>query len=308
MAPRRHIRSVAVPVTLAAVAVPVTAALLVAWAVLLGSRVTRSPEAGDVWLLVLGAVAFAGIITILVLFSVFLAREIREVRRQDSFIDSVTHELKSPLASLRLCVETLGRHDLASEQHDTLRAMMMTDIDRLTSFIDDVLQANRLAHDAVTFDFAEVDVASLAHASVSAVTARRGVAEAAVDVDVPAGTTVTTDRAALELVLRNLIDNAVKYSNEPIEVRVVARRNPDGSFALSVSDRGIGIARDELERVFHRFYRGDRAEVRAQRGTGIGLYVVSSLVRNLGGTVHAESEGEGLGATLHVRLPPPERA
>lgn len=169
MARRRNLPSVAVPIIFGAATVPVTAALLVGWIVLLGRRIAQEELAGDVWLLVLGTIAFAAIITILVLFSYFLYREIREVRRQDSFIDSVTHELKSPLASIKLCLETLGRPELAAEQRQKLRDMMIHDVERLSGFIDDVLQASRLAHEAATINLSDVDLAELARSIAATV-------------------------------------------------------------------------------------------------------------------------------------------
>jgi signal transduction histidine kinase len=300
---RRHLPSIAVPITFGAVTVPITVALLAGWTVLLGRRIAVSPAAGDLWLLGLGALAFAAIITILVLFSVFLAREIREVRTQDSFIDSVTHELKSPLASLSLGLDTLGRHDLDASQRERVRTMMRADVDRLSCFIDDVLQASRLAHAPAPVDLAEVDVGELVARCAAAVSARHDVPDGAIALAVEPGLTVATDRAALEIVVKNLLDNAVKYSDGDVAVRVSARRNESGELALEVTDRGVGIDAADLRKVFRRFYRSDREAVRSRHGTGIGLFVVSCLVRNLDGRVTAHSEGRGLGATLRVTLP-----
>ena len=148
MARRRKIRSsISIPITLGAITVLLSLALLVGWSFLLGQKITRSADiAGDVWLLVLGALSFVLIIVVLVLFVISLARGIIEVRKQDTFIDSVTHELKSPLASLQLCLETLGREGLEDDAREKLRRMMLEDVDRLRAFIDDVLEANRLSY------------------------------------------------------------------------------------------------------------------------------------------------------------------
>ncbi|MFO0697251.1 MAG: HAMP domain-containing sensor histidine kinase [Polyangiales bacterium] len=304
MARRRNLPSVAVPIIFGAATVPVTAALLVGWIVLLGRRIAQEELAGDVWLLVLGTIAFAAIITILVLFSYFLYREIREVRRQDSFIDSVTHELKSPLASIKLCLETLGRPELAAEQRQKLRDMMIHDVERLSGFIDDVLQASRLAHEAATINLSDVDLAELARSIAATVAGRHRLREEAIRLEIPRGLVLTSDRPALELVLRNLLDNAVKYSNDPVTVTVRAFLEPKrGHLVLEVTDRGIGIERENLKRIFDRFYRVDHESVRRRKGTGLGLFVVSSLVRNLGGRITAHSEGVGHGTTMRVILP-----
>lgn len=304
MARRRNLPSAAVPIIFGAATVPVTAALLVGWIVLLGRRIAQEELAGDVWLLVLGTIAFAAIITILVLFSYFLYREIREVRRQDSFIDSVTHELKSPLASIKLCLETLGRPELAPEQRQKLRDMMIHDVERLSGFIDDVLQASRLAHEAATINLSDVDLAELVRSVAGTVAGRHRLREEAIRLEIPSGLVLTSDRPALELVIRNLLDNAVKYSNDPVRVTVRASIDPKrGRLVLEVTDRGIGIERENLKRIFDRFYRVDHESVRRRKGTGLGLFVVSSLVKNLGGSISAQSEGVGHGTTMRVILP-----
>lgn len=304
MATTRRLPSVAVPIVLGAVAVPITTALLVGWTILLGQRVSAEGIGVDKVLLVLGSVAFTSVITVLVLLSVFLVREIREVRRQDGFIDSVTHELKSPLASLKLCLETLGRSNLATEQREKLREMMLHDVDRLTAFIDDVLQASRLAHESATTNLDDVDVGTLLRSCAISVAHRHRIPEDAIRVDCPDGLFVVSDRTTLEISLKNLIDNAVKYSNENPVVDVVARADADRKrLEIVVRDNGIGIASGDLGRVFDRFYRVDDETVRRRKGTGLGLFVVSSLIRTLGGKVVAESEGLGKGTTMRVEVP-----
>jgi signal transduction histidine kinase len=255
---------------------------------------------------VLGVLAFVVIMTVLVMFSIFLAREILEVRRQDGFIDSVTHELKTPLASIKLCLQTLEREGVPADKRAALQKMMHDDVDRLATFIDDVLQASRLSHDDVGMDVDEVQLAALARHCAEVVLSRHKAPPGAIDVRVDPSFVVYTDHAALEIVVRNLLDNAVKYSRETIEVVVTARAE-DRQCVIEVTDRGIGIAPKDLKRIFQRFYRVPEERVRARKGTGLGLFVVSALVRNLGGSVEAESKGPGEGATLRVRIPMRER-
>ncbi|MFW6050657.1 MAG: sensor histidine kinase [Myxococcota bacterium] len=305
MARRRNIRSLSVPIALAATAVPLSVALLVGWTLVVSQNSALKGEVTqNIWLLVLGILSFVVVMGVLVMFSIFLAREILEVRRQDSFIDSVTHELKSPLASLKLCLETLAREGLDDQQRESLRRMMMDDVDRLSSFIDDVLQASRLSHDRVGVDVGQVDVAELVARCVENVSLRHKVSREVFEMDVEPGLTVSTDRAALDIVLKNLVDNAVKYSGDHVEITVRARRHDAGGVIIEVTDRGIGIPRKDLKRVFHRFYRVPGESVHTRRGTGLGLFVVSALVRNLGGRIEAQSEGAGHGTTMRVVLPP----
>lgn len=306
MARRRRIRSsISTPITLGAIAVLVSIALLVGWSFLLGQKIMRSADiAVDVWLLVLGALSFVLIITVLVLFVISLARGIIEVRKQDTFIDSVTHELKSPLASLQLCLETLGREDLEGDSREKLRTMMLEDVDRLRAFIDDVLEANRLSYArAGMLNVSDVSLLELTEDCADVVRMRHKLAPDEVVIDVDPELVVSTDRAALDIVVKNLIDNAAKYSARPAKIEVLGRRGPQGRVLLAVSDHGIGIDKKNLKRVFHRFYRVEDEEVRERSGTGLGLFVVWALVKQLGGKVQAESEGRGRGATMRVELP-----
>jgi len=306
MARRRKIRSsISIPITLGSITVLLSLALLVGWLFLLGQKITRSADiSGDVWLLVLGALSFVLIIVVLVLFVISLARGIIEVRKQDTFIDSVTHELKSPLASLQLCLETLGREGLEEDAQEKLRHMMLDDVDRLRAFIDDVLEANRLSYARLgMMNLSDVPLLQLAEQCAESVRVRHKLDPQELFIDVDPELIVTTDRAALEIVVKNLIDNAAKYSERPARVEVVARRDVDNKVLLEVTDNGIGIDRKNLKRVFHRFYRVEDQEVRQRRGTGLGLFVVWALVKQLGGRVQALSEGRGKGTTMRVELP-----
>jgi signal transduction histidine kinase len=304
---RRKIRSsISIPITLGSITVLLSAALLVGWSFLLGQRIARSSVdiGGDVWLLVLGSLSFVLIIVVLVLFVVSLARGIIEVRKQDTFIDSVTHELKSPLASLQLCLETLGREGLEPEAQEKLRIMMLEDVDRLHAFIDDVLEANRLSYArSAMVSLSDVPLSDLVEDCAKAVRIRHKLQPSEVRIEVEQGLTVTTDRAALEIVVKNLIDNAIKYSTRPARVEVVGSRDAEGRVLIEVTDHGIGIEKRNLKRVFHRFYRVEDEQVRQRRGTGLGLFVVWALVKQLGGKVQALSKGRGHGTTMRVELP-----
>jgi signal transduction histidine kinase len=171
--PPRPSRSISLPIILSSVAVALSLALLVGWTLL----IVRNPAlAHDIianrLLLGTGIGGFIVIVTVLVLFSVFLVREIDEVQRQTSFIDSVTHELKSPLAALKLCLETLGREDLPQAQRERLRGMMLDDVDRLAVFIERVLTASRLAQEQRALPLQEVGVAAAARRAAATILRR----------------------------------------------------------------------------------------------------------------------------------------
>ncbi len=304
MARRSPNRSISGPIVAGSAAAALTVAVLIGWIWLIWKNANLTKEwSGNLWLLVVGIVSFATIITVLVLFSIFLAREILEVRRQTTFIDSVTHELKSPLASIRLCLETLSRPELAEKQRSQLRDMMLGDVERLHALIDDILQASRLEYGEHGHSVGDVDVIALAKRAVTAAAKRHRMLPEDVVIDAPEQLIVATDQVALELVVNNLVDNAIKYSEPPAQVTVRLASADKGGLHLEVVDRGVGIPKRLLKRVFQRFYRVDSEAVRARRGTGLGLYVVASLVHTLGGKFRAESEGEGTGTTMIVDLP-----
>lgn len=301
----RLTRSISLPIILSTGAVALSIALLVGWTYLVVRNEDLAADLrGNTWLLVTGIVSLVVIMTVLVLFTVFLVREIREVRRQTSFIDSVTHELKSPLAALKLCLETQARPDLPGAHQERLRQMMLDDVERLTAFIDRVLTATRLAGELrYSQHLTDISLADLARRSAAGAARRARVAEEAIRVDIAPDLTITTDEVALAAVLENLIDNAIKYSGDDLAVVIAAFTGPKGHVTIEVRDRGIGIPRTHLRRVFERFYRVPDEAVRERRGTGLGLFVVSALVRSLGGRVEALSPGPGLGTTLRVILP-----
>jgi signal transduction histidine kinase len=297
-------RSISTPIVLSTISVLLTVALLVGWTLVIvkNMTLTRAFESNAL-LLVGGIVSFVVIMSVLVLFSVFLVREILEVRRQQTFIDSVTHELKSPLASIKLCLETLAREEVSTAQREQLRRMMLADVDRLSVFVGDILEASRIAHGIHSHLWTATDIGDIVQRSVENVQQRYGLGAEAVQLDLPPKIVIRTDPVAFETVLSNLLDNAVKYSAAPVHIRVSIRTEPNGDFELVVHDSGIGIAKSQLKRIFRRFYRVPNDEVYARSGTGLGLYVVAALVKNLGGRIEAYSPGPSQGTSITVRLP-----
>jgi signal transduction histidine kinase len=303
---RRRSSSIRLPILLSSITVVLSAALLVGWiyVILKNFELTRQWRQGaDPTLLVAGIVSFIVIITVLVLFSVFLAREIREVRIQTNFVDSVTHELRSPLASIRLALETLGRSEVDERQRADLREMMLHDTERLASFIDDILEVNRLGHGDGAREVGEVSLRSVIAESVAVITRRHRVPLETISVEIAHDIQLTTGPTALGIVVRNLLDNAVKYSDPPYDVRVRAELGDRDEVAISVSDTGVGIRRRDLKRIFERFYRVPDASTRRRRGAGLGLFLASALVRSLGGKLRAHSDGPGTGTRIDVVVP-----
>ena len=299
----RRKSSISEPIILASVGVGLSIALIVGWiAVLLKSQEFTQQVAANRWLMVFGIFSLVVIISVLIWFGVFLVREILEGRRQTTFIDSVTHELKSPLASLRLCLETQRRPGISEDQRVQLEKMMQQDVDRLAVFIDDILLASRVSFEDRAYEFTRVKLGRLVDRVVRIARQRYELDHKALGASVEGDVALLSDPTALETVLTNLVDNAVKYSGDDrkVFVEVFSR---DAWVVIEVRDNGIGIPAKHLRRIFNRFYRVPREDVRQRRGTGLGLFVASALVRTLGGRLTAQSRGVGQGTIMRVLLP-----
>lgn len=296
MSARRQ-RSVSPAILLGSISVVLAIAMLVAWILAL----VLSDLDDQIWLLVLGIISLSIIGMVLAIFMYWLVREIRANRRQISFIDSVTHELKTPLASLRLCLETLDRTGLNDTQQRSLRHMMRGDVDRLASFIDDVLVANRVGP-GMEHAVVPVALAELARRCADRAVKHHDLDPETVTVDVPDDLVLRSDPTAVETICLNLIDNALKYSDRPVQVRVMGRV-VGRMVQIAVADHGIGMSARDARRVFQRFFRVDSEDVRRRSGTGLGLFVVAGLVRSLRGRISASSPGVGRGTTITVQLP-----
>jgi two-component system sensor histidine kinase SenX3 len=259
----------------------------------------------------LGVIFFGTIVTGLVLNTIFLVREIRRNEQHDSFINAVTHELKTPIASIRLYLETLQRLEVDEARRREFYQLMLVDTERLMGTVEQVLKAGALAQKKTKAQRVPVDLNTLVRECVDLARARHHLPPEDLDYReaFPAGAgagihvQVLGDPDELHTAVTNLLDNAVKYSPEGIHIAVELAAPDEGHVALRVRDRGVGIAQDELKRIFKRFYRvRQRGRLRV-KGTGLGLFIVRSIARNHGGRVFAESEGAGKGTTVTLELP-----
>ncbi len=283
-------------------------------------------------LLFFGIIFFAVIIAGMIVNTTFLLREIRRNEQHDSFINAVTHELKTPVASIRLHLETLQRRDLPEAQRQEFYRLMLRDTDRLTDTVEQVLRAGRAGdkkagHEKVEVDFRQVvrdcmDVARTRHslppealryeeagASAAGVNAEGANAAGAIVAGTKGaglnGTPMRVQGSAEDLrtAVLNLLDNAIKYSGENVEVRVRLETPDEKHVVLSVQDQGVGIPADDVKLIFRRFYRVSHRSLAHVKGTGLGLFIVKAIAQKHGGKVFAESEGEGQGTTVTLQLP-----
>ncbi len=303
MEPRR---SLGWPILLGVVLIGSIIALGVGWVLVSIAAALGSENAAFYWA-VLG-VGVALLVLVLVGVIVYLALTVKAIalsQRQSNFIDSVTHELKSPLASLKLYLQTLTRRSVSAEQQADFHRFMLQDVERLDTLIDHLLDAAKtLQQRPAESDEVTLLEPVLARACATAAQ-RHGVAEASVRLDCAAGAAlqVRGREADLDIVFRNLLDNAVKYSLPKPEVEVTAQRADSGKVVVRVADNGPGIPIAQRSQVFRRFVRLGSELERSKPGTGLGLFLVRSLVKQLRGKVTAKGRFLDRGTVMEVELP-----
>jgi signal transduction histidine kinase len=254
----------------------------------------------------LGVIFFGAIIAGIVLNTIFLVREIRRNEQHDSFINAVTHELKTPITSIRLYLQTLQRHEVDEAQRREFYRFMLDDADRLLGTVEQVLRAGRVGARRLSSERASLDFKQLVYECVEVARARHHLPPEALRYEPSqdrASVTVTGDSEELRTAVGNLIENAIKYSGERIEIAVEIGTPNEDLVSLSVRDRGVGIPRSELKRIFRRFYRVPNRALANVKGSGLGLFIVRSIAKKHGGRVFAQSDGEGLGTTVIMQLP-----
>jgi two-component system, OmpR family, sensor histidine kinase SenX3 len=287
----------------------VAVALTVGWQILgvEGSQVAREVSTLRWVVYLFGTILFLLLIAGLGLMVVLLLREVQLNERQSNFVSAVTHELKTPVASLKLYLDTLQLRDLDASRRDEFYRTMREDLDRLHGTIDNVLNAAIYSHEQAV-ELEPLDLARLVRRSIDLTRVRNQLAEGAIRYRGPEYLRLRGDAAALEIAVLNLLDNAVKYSRDDVQVDVELEADEQGRARLQVRDHGIGMSRTHLRFIFNRFYRIG-AEVRRSRpGTGLGLFIVRTVVRRHRGTVTGESPGPNAGSTFTVTLPGIERS
>ena len=254
-------------------------------------------------LLVLGALLMAAIVSGVVLNTIFLVREIRLNAQHDAFINAVTHELKTPIASIRLYLETLQTRAVDDAKRLEFYRIMVEDSERLLGTIEQVLRTGRIGLSSRRLNVSRIELGAVIERCVERVRTLHKVSAEALAYRPGQPVTIVGDADEVQAAVSNLIDNAVKYSGSDVRVTVETAKVDGKYVALRVTDHGPGIEKTELKRIFKRFYRVPGAVATRVKGTGLGLYIVRSVAKRHGGRVWAESEGPGRGATFVLQLP-----
>jgi signal transduction histidine kinase len=252
------------------------------------------------------AIIFLGLIIAgIIVYTIFLVREIHKNEQQDSFLNAVTHELKTPIASIRLYLETLESRQLSEAQRREFYRIMLEDTDRLTGTVEQVLKAGEARHASNKKNWQEVDFSGIVLETVELTRVRHHLPpdELRFGVQPQEKLLMKGNPQELRTAVFNLVENAVKYSSKQKDI-VVDVLTPDiDTLVLQIRDHGVGIPHSELKRIFKRFYRVSNSASGRVKGTGLGLFIVRSIARRHGGEAFAQSEGSGHGSTFTLRLP-----
>ncbi|WP_298039910.1 HAMP domain-containing sensor histidine kinase [uncultured Desulfuromonas sp.] len=254
----------------------------------------------DWFILVEGLVLLGAILVGVYVIFLYWRRQVALNRAQRDFVAQVTHELKSPLASLKLHLETIRRHHPSPEKMETFLDTMLADTERLDDLTNNMLSANKVGQRGIRLTLRPCDLSDL----VTGYFRPRQFAlpkAGTMNLDIAPGLFARVDKESLETVFRNLMENALLYASGPPVIRVTMER--EGTFAhFTFSDQGMGIAKRDQKKVFRMFYRV-RQTGKTIRGSGLGLFIVRALVRLHRGKVWLESSGEGRGTAIHILLP-----
>lgn len=254
-------------------------------------------------LLFLGSLLALVIIVGVVLNTTFLIREIRRNEQHDAFINAVTHELKTPVASIRLYLETLQTRTVEEPKRQEFYRTMVEDSDRLLATIEQVLRTGRIGAGHRKLHLARIDLNDVISECLIRTQTLHRLAPEALQYHPGPPVTVMGDPEEVRAAVSNLIDNAVKYSGNAVQVLVETQAVGDKFVSVRVRDQGPGIPKMELKQIFKRFYRVPGPLATRVKGTGLGLYIVRSVAKRHGGRAWAESEGPGRGSTFILQLP-----
>lgn len=296
------LRSLSWPIFLGVVMIVLVVVLTVGWVIVtVAAPVVASNKALYVTMLAVGTTLLVLLLVGVVIYLWLSIKAIRLNQRQSNFIDSVTHELKSPLASLKLCLQTLERRQLSPEQQSEFHRYMLEDLQRLHNLIDHLLEAARLDQKPQEPDAEDIELAALLERCAQSMSQRYRLPPETIRRELtPAW--VRARPADLEMVFRNLLDNAVKYAGEVPEVGIDLRRD-NGRVAVLISDNGPGIPPPLRRKIFGRFVRVGNELERSKPGTGLGLYIVRTLVHRMHGKVSVRGRGAQPGTVFEVDLP-----
>ena len=228
--------------------------------------------------------------------------QLRLNKLYDNFIGNVTHELKSPLSSIQLYLETLNSRNVPPEKQKEFISLMMKDSSRLQRLINSILEISALEQKKLAHDYQVYKADHLVRELLNESKDQFRLTDKAIIINGSVQSEIVVDRDALKIVFDNLFDNALKYSAGPTQINVNYSQNSN-KFLIEFSDKGIGIPTNEQKKIFNKFYRIYHKNVPTVKGTGLGLYWVKEIIKNHGGRISLFSEGENKGTTFKIEFP-----
>jgi signal transduction histidine kinase len=260
-----------------------------------------NPTSALVWGLILLVVMLIGSIWLFI----FGQKRASDFKQQQFFVSSVTHELRSPLASLLLTFETLKKREPPENIKQQMFENGQKDCERLLRLVNQILISSRLDRGIESFDetIETLDLEDLIKQACDRAELVETGSLNRIEINCPDGLNIEVPESAFLLLMSNLVENAVKYSPDGGKIKIRVLKDGNDYVKISISDPGFGLDKTELKKIFRMFHRGTIANTKAIKGTGIGLFIVKTVSKILGGHVWAESEGRSKGSTFHLRLP-----
>ena len=293
-------RSLRAPITLGVVMIVLVVILAVVWIV--GNLLELKSPAAFWGFFATGTVLLAAVLAGVIAYLTLTIKAFNLNRRQSNFIDAVTHELKSPIASLKLYLQTMNRRSVDEQQRKDFHQFMLEDVERLDSLINHLLDAARIEGDAKPSEVETFRLDELLHQCGASTSLRYRLAADTVEVESPP-LQIRSQLVQVEILFRNLIDNGVKYGGSPPQVKVFAYPEMDDRVKVLIVDNGVGIPANQRKKVFGRFVRLGSELERSNPGTGLGLHLVRTVIKTLGGSIRVSDRKEGPGTQFEVTLP-----
>ncbi|MGY8768832.1 MAG: sensor histidine kinase [Pirellulales bacterium] len=297
-------RPIGLPVTLAVIMIVLLIVLIIGWVwITVHGAINDASSAPFYWtFLPIGSIFLLTILAGVITYLVLAIKAINLNQRQANFIDSVTHELKSPIASLKLFLQTLNRRSVSEKEKSKFYGTMLDDVERLDHLINHLLDAGRLDKERDDVESEEIRLDQLLENCANAVALLYRIPNSVISLDLQP-CSLQSFRGDLDILFRNLIDNAVKYSGSDAQVQIALSINAEQVATIQITDNGPGIPEQMRRKIFGRFFRLGMELQRKKPGTGLGLYIVGTLVRRLRGTITVLDAPSGIGTMFVVTLP-----
>jgi two-component system, OmpR family, phosphate regulon sensor histidine kinase PhoR len=297
-------RSLSTPILLAIGMITLLVVVAVGWVLVTVINALKDTSLSALYwtLLSIGSAFLLLLIVGVVLYLILSIKAINLTRRQSNFIDSVTHELKSPIASMKLYLQTLSRHQVSAQLQADFHRFMLEDLERLDHLINQMLDAGRLEVEHPRSEDEDVELAALLENIATLVCNSYRVPADTIHLDLQPSVVVGR-RIDLDIVFRNLLDNAVKYAGAPPRVEVTLRPIANDQVVARIADNGRGIPHHLRRKIFGRFVRLGLELEREKPGTGLGLYIVRTIVRRHRGRIRVRDPEKGPGSVFEVQLP-----